>query len=883
MIDQIQSALRSLSLAEPRVLWLLAPGLPLVLLAARARLRLTSTRLRLGVLGVRLAVVTLLALALSQPTLRPAGHARAAVFAIDVSDSVTADQRQWAHDWVARAIAALPPGSRADTLEFAERAQLAGSPASLSGSSTDLAAALKLSSTLLPDAKTLAPEIVLLTDGWHTAASAPADALPARNPASTGALPARNPASPGAPPAGNPASTGTLPAGIPISYVTVPAPPAGQQPPAVVHSLDVPAVARAGDQLDISIDLQAAQAVDAQLKLTLDQAVVVSGPVHLDAGDTRLSLPQRIAAPGFVEVRAELQTGASVSSLTSVVVAKPAGRVLVLEDQDNQADGLVSTLNQSGLQIERKPAASLPPSASSLSGYDGIVLVNTPATSLSLDQQRTLVSYVQDMGRGLLVIGGPRTFSPGGYQGTVLDDLSPVSAEPPIEPQQGSLALFLVIDRSGSMDILTGGGAASGGASKLAMAREAAIQAAGLLQPEDTLGVIAFDSAFQWVVPPTKLVGPDDVKRVQALIGSIKPGGGTSILPPLEAAYQAAAKVDAPLRHVILLTDGESNDRGYEDLVARMKPDQITLSTLAIGSDSDTKLLSNLAHMGGGRYYFTERSTQIPRIASKETQILTRNAVIEGKVAAIVSEPSPILRSLSGDLPALTGYVATTPKDRAITALETERGHPLLAHWQYGLGRVVAWTSDAQQGWASDWAAWPDATQFWYQAVRWSLPAPIPSDFQPSAQVGPDGRQVSLQVQALRDDGHFADLQDTRATVLGPDGAAREISLPQRAPGAYGLDTRVSAPGVYRVLFKQGVREEVAAFSAPDNVELHSLGVNGALLDQLATTSGGHQLADVADIARPGQGPGPAIELWPWLVAAALLLFTVDVFLRRRA
>src|SRR4029077_7044334 len=117
----------------------------------------------------------------------------------------------------------------------------------------------------------------------------------------------------------------------------------------------------------------------------------------------------------------------------------------------------------------------------------------------------------------------------------------------------------------------------------------------------------------------------------------------------------------------------------------------------------------NLAHIGGGRYYFTERSTQIPRIASKETTILTRNAVVLGRVAAVVAEPSPILRSLAGDLPALSGYVATTRKDRAVTALETERAHPRLAHWQFGLGRVVAWTSDAQQGWASDWAGWSAA------------------------------------------------------------------------------------------------------------------------------------------------------------------------------
>jgi len=483
----------------------------------------------------------------------------------------------------------------------------------------------------------------------------------------------------------------------------------------------------------------------------------------------------------------------------------------------------------------------------------------------------------------LLVVGGARSFAPGGYQGTLLDDLLPVSAEPPIEPQQGSLALFLVIDRSGSMDMLTGGGASTGGASKIAMAREAAIEAAGLLQPRDTLGVIAFDSAFQWVVPPTRLDTADMVKQAQTQIGTIKPGGGTSILPPLEAAFQAAAKSDAPLKHIVLLTDGESNDRGYEELVARMQSAQITLSTLAIGSDADTRLLSNLAHIGGGRYYFTERGAQIPLIASKETTILTRNAIVEGKVGAVVAEPSPILRSLAGDLPALSGYVATTRKDRAITALETERGHPLLAHWQYGLGRVVVWTSDAQQGWASDWANWPDAAQFWSQAVRWSLPAPVRADFQPSATLRPDGRQVVLSVQALGDDGRFADLQDTRATVVSPDGSAREVVLPQQAPGTYTLETRVGLPGVYRVLFSQGAREEMAGFSAPDAAELHSVGVNRALLDVLARTSGGHELTDVADIARPANGPGPAIDLWPYLLALALVLLPVDVFLRRRA
>jgi uncharacterized membrane protein len=524
----------------------------------------------------------------------------------------------------------------------------------------------------------------------------------------------------------------------------------------------------------------------------------------------------------------------------------------------------------------------VPPKAEDLGEFDGALLVNTPATSLTLDQQRTLQSFVQDLGRGLIVVGGPRTFSPGGYEGTPLDDVLPVSAAPPVEPKQGSLALFLVIDRSGSMGIVSGGGPNASGATKMAMAREAAIEAVGLLQPRDTIGIIAFDSAFQWVVPPTQLQSADDINDIQSRIATIQAGGGTSILPPLQAAFEAAEKIDAPLKHIVLMTDGESNDRGYEDLLARMAAEHITLSTLAIGSDADTKLLTNLAHLGGGRYYFTERSTEIPRIATKEANILTRNAVVEGQVAAVVADPSPILRSISGDLPALSGYVATTRKDRAVTALETADGQPLLAHWQYGLGRVVAWTSEGQQGWASAWATWPDAAQFWSQAVRWALPAPVQANFQPTVRVGPDGRQVTLSVQALGNDGRFADVQDTRATVLAPDGSAREVVLPQRGPGLYALDTRVSAPGQYRVLFKQGPRQEVAAFTAPDGVELHAVGSNTALLDQLAGSSGGHRLKDPTDLS-PGSGPGPAVELWPYFLLAALLLLPLDVFLRRRA
>ena len=834
-------------LQQPLLLWLIALALPLIVLIPRRRLAGTSRVLTGVIMAVRLLMVSAFVLALAEPALRPSGQARAVVFALDVSDSQTPEQRLWARAWVQRAARTLPPGSQWQTIEFGEFARLqAQDGATPSGSVTDIGAALHLAGALLPRDSALVPEIIVLTDGWHSAPNQPVDAEPQ---------------------------------GVAVSYVVPPR--LGKSPVAVVRNLDVPPVVRVGDEAEITVDMQAADMVDGDLRVTLDRTIVADGPVHLDPGDNRLVLTQRVRTPGFLQVRAELRVNDLSSTLSAVTNGKPAGHVLVLEDQAGQADGVASVLQQEGLWIDRGPSTSLPPSATALNDFDAVVLVNTPATSMTLDQQRTLQTYVQDLGRGLVVVGGTRSFAPGGYQGTPLDDVLPVAAEPPVEPQQGSLALFLVIDRSGSMDVISGG--PNTGASKISMAREAALQAAELLQPDDILGVIAFDSSFQWVVPPTRLHTPDDVKRAQQQISTIKAGGGTSILAPLEAAFVAASQVDAPLKHIVLLTDGESSDRGYEDLIDRMRPAQITLSSVAIGSDSDTRLLSSLARMGGGRYYFTERSAQVPRIASKETTILTRNAIVEGLVAAIVDEPSPILRGMSGDFPPLQGYVATTRKERAVTALESERGHPLLAHWQYGLGRVVVWASDAQTGWTKSWSSWPEVGQFWSQAVRWALPAPVRSDFQPVAQVTPDGRHVDLAVKSVRDDGRFADLQDTRATVVDPSGTARELVLPQVSPGTYELVSRVDEPGVYRVLFTQGNREETAGFAVPDAPEAHTVGANRTLLDQLARDTSGRELRDITEVTRRGAGPGPAVMLWPWLLAFGLILMPLDVYLRRRA
>ena len=261
---------------------------------------------------------------------------------------------------------------------------------------------------------------------------------------------------------------------------------------------------------------------------------------------------------------------------------------------------------------------------------------------------------------------------------------------------------------------------------------------------------------------------------------------------------------------------------------------------------------------------------------------------MEGQVTALPGDASPLLRGLSGQFPALQGYVATTPKDRAVTALASDRGHPLLAHWQYGIGRAVAWTSDALGAWTAAWPTWQSDARFWVQAVRWALPGPRQPDFQVFARV--EGSKVTLSAESRDPDGRAANLLETHATVVTPGGTAVDVALPQQGPGLYERTVDAAQPGVYRALFSQRqgsqtLHEDAVGFAVPGSPELRSVGVNLPLLQGLAERSGGRQLNSPTDLlaARPGISDYRWLPLWPYLTALALLLFPLDVAVRGSA
>lgn len=877
------------TVAQPLALLLLLL-LPAVALLGWSRLRYLPRNRRMLILGLRLGSLALLIGALAGPALRRPDDGQAVVYVVDVSASLSADTQAQAFQWVRRADAQRRPhdqsalvvvGERAAVLRPLQAAPLpavapipptsaeagdhAAAPAWWPPSAgTNLQEGLRLALALLPP--TGQRRIVLLSDGWETIGRVDAELLAAQA------------------------------AGVQIAVQPLPAAPPA---PIVVEALDTPAYVREREPFEASVVIYSGVSTEGLLRVGVDGAPAVEQPVMLERGRTRVPLTTSLQTPGPHRLVAEVQADGAQAELTQAVVVKDPAHILVLEDRADESRPLVEALRQAGLEVDvRRPTSSTRPlDLAQLRPYDGVVLDNVAASTLTLDQLRALESYVHTLGRGLTVVGGNTSYALGGYNNSLLEQMLPVSAEAPYQQERASLALVLVIDRSGSMSLRTDN------VSKMAMAREAALLATEALRPDDQLGVLAFDIRNDWIVPLAPIDANGGLAAVQQAIQSIEADGGTDIYPALARAYEAIVGSQARFKHIILLSDGQSWGGAYDQLLEQMRANGVTLSTIGVGQDIDAQLMSALARGGLGRYYFTDRVREIPRIMLRETNVVTRPVAMEGRVVPRVAAASPLLRGLApAELPALNGYVVTSPKPTAEIALQSERGDPLLASWQYGLGRVAAWTADAGTPWSAEWLGWPRFSQFWSQIVRWTLPPAAQGDLQvllrtqppraPGAGPAPKGTEVQVRVEALREDGAFLDDAPTEARIQGPTGQVVQLPLPQVGPGRYESHFLADRPGLYKLEVVQalpsGARHEQAALVVAADPERAHVGANEALLARLARDTGGRVLSEpTRNLAQPDEGRAAltAGERWQpiggWLVVLALLLFTMDVAARR--
>jgi len=850
----------------PGLLWLLVPAVGLTLLLSRAARHHLGRGRRRAAIALRALILSLLVFALAGLQLVLPVDRLTTVFVVDLSDSVGAPGRAAGVEFVRQAIATTPDGDRAGIVAFGADALVERLPTGLKEmatvasvpvrSATDLGAALRLAAALFPDETQ--KRIVLVSDGNDTTGRGPSEA----------AL--------------------TAARGVQVETHVV-----GElvTQEVIVERLRTPTTARVGEEIEATVTVSSTVKQPATVRLFGDGQQLGSQVVTLEPGSNTVVFVTKATQAGFhifrAVVEAGLDTFAQNDRADSDTIVKGPPRILIVAGDQVVAGNLVTALQRERQDVSVLAPEAVPDSLPGLATYDSVVLVDAPRTRLTERQMLAMQSFTRDLGRGLVMIGGPQSYGAGGYKKTPLEETLPVDMDVRDRQKEPDVALVVVIDKSGSMaachcsvanrDL----GVAIQGVPKVDIGKEAILRAVSALTARDEFGVVAFDENAHWAIRTAPLGGIGDV---EAQIAGIKPDGQTNIFAGLSEAVASLEKSTATRRHIVLLSDGWSRAGQYTDLLARMKAAGITLSTVGAGGGA-ADVLRTLAEQGGGRYYPAPNPASIPDIFLKETQQVSGQQIVEEAFFPIQTGSSPILKGLEAGLPQLLGYNGTTSKAAAETVLVTSRDDPLLAQWQYGLGRSVAWTSDATGRWAEAWLQWNGFDRFFSQLVAWTFPGEETGGIE--AEFVTDGDQARLRVTSVQSDGSPRDFYDTAVTVIDPKLGQRVVQLDQVGPGVYETPLGRLEPGAYalRVLQKRAGTADLGrtvGLVAPTPAEYRLLGANERLLATLRDATGGKAIVEPADAwIHDLRSTDSATDLWPVLLLLALLLFPLDVAVRR--
>jgi Ca-activated chloride channel family protein len=844
---------QEVTLQDPRWLWALML-LPWIWVVPAAGLSDLPRWQQVVSALVRSAVIALVIAALCRTSLVSREERVATIVLADVSDSVPDAFLRASEAWIRDARRAAPDRPLA-VVSFAEQPRRVPLPTSEGGSflqrhagagrGTDFEAALKMAYGLFP------PEhlkrAVILSDGHETDGDALAEAPAAAE------------------------------QGVEVGFATL---DVAKPAEVMVRGLKLPELIEVRAAFTLRAELFSTG--DAEAKITLWQDdYKQAGPrtVTLSAGVNEVEFPVTVHEPGFKRFRLEAvpaegtdsEEGNNVASATAVVSGNP--RVLLVEGEPSAADYLARALRKQQIDVEVRGPHGVPTKLSELEDFDLFILSDVPATAVTAKQMELIDRYVRELGGGFLMAGGENSFGLGGYYRTAIERLLPVRFEIEKKRETPSLAIILCIDKSGSMS-----------GQKIDLAKDAAQATVELLSKHDQVGVLAFDSHVQSLV---RLQSARNRVRIQSQIRRLSAGGGTNIKPALEEAYRQLRSTEARLKHIILLSDGQSQQQGIPQLVGDMSADSITISSVAVGAGADRNLLSTIADLGGGRSYFTNDPFNIPKIFTKETQTVARNALVEEPFRPRPVKRAQFLRGIPmARAPYLLGYVSTRAKKGAEVLLESERGEPILARWRQGLGLAAVWTADLKNRWAVEWVRWAHWTKFWSQLTRDLMRRTNTDGLELTASVRPDGKAHVVLDALTRDDRWRNDLAPV-LEVIDPAGASSSLPLHQSAAGRYEATFALPRYGAYLLNARPHAEAKRTAtlragLANPYPREHLTVGSERKLLARLATATGGK--ADIAP-ATAFDSDGRTIrfekEVRAPFLLAALFLFLLDLLLRR--
>lgn len=838
----------SLEFARPLLLLLLPAYIALIYLIDRRGGR-RSRRIKHRVARVMRCLLTCLCvLALAAPSVVLPGGQQAVWILADASASARGMQDQMTQS-VRTALENKDASVNAGVIAFGGNAMVEkplaqdgtynGVTTAVDAQASDLSSALMLASALLPeDAQ---GRIVVLSDGATEDVRAAAQQLAAR--------------------------------GVTVDFQSF---SGDALPDAQISQLNVPSRVYQGQSFTVTVQVTANHDTAGTLVLYQNRTPVSSREVTLRRGDNTFTFRDVAADTGVVTYEARLisegDSCAQNDSMGGYVYVQGAPKLLLVEGRQGEGSEMAAMLSAAAMQYEIVLPAQLPYDAEQLRQYDGVILVNVDYDAADEEQWAALDSAVRVLGRGLTVIGGDSSYALGGYRGSKLEDMLPVTIDVRNKLDLPSLALMLVIDKSGSM---TDG---MFGTTRLELAKEAAMRAAEVLTPNDQVGVIAFDDAAKWVV---NLQKAEDVEAIQNQIGTIRPGGGTAFFTALYEATYALMNAQAQQKHIIFLTDGEAGDTGYLQLCDIMQQNDITLTTVAVGSGADQATLRTLAQQGGGRAYAANEFDNLPKIFTKETYLVSGSYVQNRTFTPVITEQSA-LTDFEG-FPQLSGYLAATEKSLATVSLMSDREDPILAWWQYGAGRVVAFMADSRGAWTSEFLQWDQAAAFYGGMAAFTLPGE-----EREGQLTTERQGDALRIVYTAPEGAQTGLS-TSVTALLPDGTQTQLALQESAPGVYEGEIAAAQLGTYALRVEQRdasgelqrVMEGGAVNGYSGEYDLRNQNAESTL-PYLSALTGGREITDSAEMLKSTHAVVRARrDLTQPLLWALMVLLLCDIALRR--
>ena len=827
---------------------LLVPIIPFVWWTNRSTIAGLSRKHLLLSTVIRTSLLSILLLAMMQPVLHWPGAAVSTIYLLDVSQSVAPPAIQNAFEWIRHTNEAGKPAhssyiafggnSKAfenlDDLMHVEVSSEA-SRSAVDQSQTDIAGAMERAM------RTFAPHhlkrLVLLSDGNENSGDISAVISRLKNER--------------------------------VEVFTVPLPVRSDQD-AWIENVMAPPQVNAEEQFPVEVHVYSPSEAQGVVEIRNGSKVLTERAVALKKGLNRIAFETSVAEKsGTAVLEAAVRIPgdpiADNNAFRQPLIVAGRPRVLYVEGHAASSHYLKDALTSEGLVVDVADTAALPQSAADLGVFDAVILSDVEAMQVSPTQMEAISTYVRDLGGGFILAGGDNVYGKSGYSQTVLEELLPVTFD--VKKPLQSVSMIVILDKSGSM-----------AGDKIRYAKEATKAPVSLLKDTDHFGVITFNFNATWALP---MQAVENRPQILSTIDEIGVGGETNLYPAMKEAFTELQKASDEIKHVIVLSDGRTLTDEFETLTKQMAAAAITVSTVSVGQEADQDLMTKIAAWGKGKTYYAEDPAGVPQIFNEDVESSAGQSLQETSFKLIVTKSVEAFKGIDwNSAPRLQGYVQVKPRPVAEVLLEAFKDRPLLARWQFGLGKSVVFTSDVKDRWAVDWLNWKGYSKFWSQLVRDTMRRQDNADFEMHVERVKGFANIS--VESLAQNSRFRDQLHMQVHVVAPDQSSIVFELPQSGPGIYETRVPLKQQGTY--VFRatsngsDGV-SRVLPYSYP--AEYHYYPPDVEKLRAISKETGGVFQPEGPEIFQVLDRPLVPVALWPWLAAIGLTLYLLDVLLRR--